>query len=266
MSTLWTVTGEQLAEVLRREAFLGPLDAALERDVRLHAERCARIVDAVRRFAPERGEAPLDVLEVGLGSGYVAAALRHALGDRLRLHAVDHPDRPAARDPALRAELAARGITFEPLDLAAGPVTSFAGVDFDVVVLSEVIEHLSPPDVPGVLRGLGQRLAGDGVLVVTSPNLRSFHRRVSFALGGGRLFDPPTPLPEADGTLGHVRLYARFEVEELAGAAGLRIAHWAYADWEAGFIASPLLRGGQRTAARLAPALGTAWLAVLRRF
>jgi hypothetical protein len=118
---------------------------------------------------------------------------------------------------------------------------------------------------PLVERLLGERLADGGALVVTSPNLRSFHRRVSFALGRGRLFDPPVPLPEADGTLGHVRLYARGEIQELLGAAGLRVVHWHYADWEAGFIASPLLRATQRAAARLAPPLGTAWLAVAAR-
>lgn len=260
--------GESLVEVLRREAFLPPLDDALERDVRAHALRCERVVAAVDRFAPTAD--PLRVLEVGLGSGYVAAALRHRLGDPLRLWATDHPARAPARDPALRAELERRGIAFEPADLAAGPLVVFPDERFEAVVVSEVIEHLSPPVVPELLLGLGDRLADGGVVVVTSPNLRSFHRRVSFAVGRGRVLDVPVPLQEADGTLGHVRLYGRAEVEELAAAAGLRVVHWEYADWESGLLAGAgtrgrLMRWGQRVAGRLAPPLATAWLAVSRQ-
>lgn len=258
---------EPLADVLRREAFLPPLDAALERDVRAHALRCAHVVEAVHRFAPPAD--PLRVLEVGFGSGYVAAALRHRFGDRLRLAAVDHPARAPASDAALRAELELRGIAFEQADLAAGPLRAFADERFDAVVLSEVIEHLSPPIVPGLLLELGGRLAERGALVVTSPNLRSFHRRLSFALGSGRVLDLPVPLDEADGTFGHVRLYARADMEELAAAAGLRLVHWEFADWESELLAGAgvkgrLLRAGQRLAARLVAPLGTAWLAVAR--
>lgn len=259
---------EPLEDVLRREAFLPPLDAALERDVRAHARRCARVVEAVRRFAPH--DDPLRVLEVGLGSGYMAAALRHGFGERLRLSAVDHPARAPARDPGLRAELERRGVAFEAVDLAAGPLQAFADERFDAIVASEVIEHLSPPAVPGLLLSLGERLGDDGVLILTSPNVRSFHRRVSFAVGSGRLLDVPLPLEEADGTLGHVRLYGRAETVELAAAAGLRLVHWEYADWESELLAGEsakarLLRGGQRLAARLASPLATAWLAVTRR-
>jgi len=259
---------DRLVDALRRESFLPPGGEELERDIRGGALRCARVVEAVARFAPPA--APLRVLEVGLGSGYVAAALRHRFGDGVRLWAVDHPSRAPAHDPELRTELERRGIAFEQVDLAGGRLEAFAGERWHAAVLSEVIEHLSPPLVPQVLGALGERLVDDGVVVVTSPNLRSFHRRVSFALGRGRLLDPPLPLDEADGTLGHVRLYGRAEIEELAGAAQLEVVHWEYADWETALFAGGSVRarvrdGSQRLAARLAPALGTAWLAVLRR-
>ena len=259
---------DRLVDALRREAFLPPGGEELERDLRAGALRCARVVDAVARFAPPA--APLRVLEVGLGSGYVAAALRYRFGDGVRLWAVDHPSRAPAHDSGLQAELERRGIAFEQVDLAAGPFDAFAGERWDAAVLSEVIEHLSPPLVPQVLGALGERLVADGVLVVTSPNLRSFHRRVSFALGRGRVLDPPLPLDEADGTLGHVRLYGRTEIEELAAAGGLEVVHWEYADWESELFAGGSLRarlrgGGQRLAARVAPPLATAWLAVLQR-
>jgi 2-polyprenyl-3-methyl-5-hydroxy-6-metoxy-1,4-benzoquinol methylase len=249
---------EELLVRLRDESLVGARTPEAERDLRAHAARCERLVSAVARFLPGAGG---QVLEVGFGSGYVATALRWRLGGEVELYAVDHPARALVGSEPLRAFLERHRVGFAAADLTAGPLSAFPGLAFDVVVLSEVIEHLSPTDVPGVLHGLAGRVAEGGVLVLSSPNLQSFHRRVSFALGGGRLFDSPVPLPEADGTFGHLRLYGRAELEELLEGAGLALVHWEYGDWDAEFIGGALLRRAQRLAARAVPALGSGWLA-----
>lgn len=263
----------ELVEFLR-ENLLGDLasDSSLERDVRAHAARCERLLAVIARFlasAQTDGTRPR-MLEVGLGSGYVTTALRWRFGRDVDLFAVDSPARALVASPRFGAYLASHEVRFEPADLLAGPVRAFAGIDFDVIVLSEVVEHLPPPDVPRVLSGLVERLSGGGVLVASSPNLQSFHRRASLALGSGRIFDLPIPLDYADGTFGHLRLYGRAEVEELFAHVGLEVAHWEYVDWESLFIVSSglkgaLLRAGQRLLPRALPALASGWIAVARR-
>lgn len=263
----------ELVEYLRENA-LGDAahDSCLERDVRAHAARCEPLLAVIVPFLPSArtdGTRPR-VLEVGLGSGYVTTALRWRFGRDVDVYAVDSPARALVASPRLASYLETHDVRFEPADLVAGPLGAFGGVDFDVIVLSEVVEHLPPPDVPRALSGLVERLRPRGILVVSSPNLQSFHRRASLALGSGRIFDLPIPLDYADGTYGHLRLYGRAEVEELFAHAGLELAHWEYVNWESLFIVSSgvkgaLLRAGQRLLPHALPALASGWIAVARR-
>jgi SAM-dependent methyltransferase len=249
-----------LVDHLRRHALPGAtLD---ERDLRAHALRCERLVAALARALPAT-ERPR-VLEVGLGAGYVVAALLSRFGAALELYAVEHPARALPRDERFRAYLDAHELAFEPADLVAGPVTAFPGVAFDAVVCSEVIEHLPPHALPDVLERLAARLATAGVLVSSSPNLRSFHRRASLAAGSGRILDLPLPLAEADGTYGHLRLYMRSEIEELLGRAGLELVSWEHVNFEAGFVEGRVLRTLQELLPRLVPSLSSGWIAVAR--
>lgn len=234
-----------------------------ERDIRAHALRCERLVAALARSVGTRTRPR--VLEVGIGSGYVIAAVRGALGERVRLYAVEHPARALPHHPEFDSYLRERGVVFESADLLAGPLAAFPGIAFDAVICSEVIEHLPPDAVASVLTGLAGRLAGGGALVLSSPNLRSFHRRASLAAGGGRIFDLPLPLADADGTYGHLRLYAKGEIEELLAHGGLQLAHWEYVNFEAEFVDGRALRSAQKLLPRVLPSLSSGWLAVAGR-
>jgi SAM-dependent methyltransferase len=250
-----------LVERLRRDALPGAeID---ERDLRAHAPRCERLVAALARSLPPVGHPR--VLEVGLGAGYVVAAVRSRLADAVDLYAVEHPARALPHDPRFGSYLATHALAYEPADLVGGPLTAFPGVSFEAIVCSEVIEHLPPDALPAVLEHLAGRLAPDGVLVLSSPNLRSFHRRASFALGGGRIFDLPFPLAEAGGTYGHVRLYARSEIEDLLAHAGLEVVSWEYVDFETPFIERRLLGTLQALLARAVPSLSSGWISVARQ-
>jgi SAM-dependent methyltransferase len=255
-----TAARRALLEHLRRHLVPGAgLD---ERDLRAHALRCERLVAALASALAGTGGAR--VLEVGLGAGYVVAALRRRFGDGLELYAVEHPARTLPHGAAFGTYLEEHRLAFEPADLLEGPLDAFPGVAFDAIVCSEVIEHLPPHRAADVLAGLGARLAPGGVLVLSSPNLRSFHRRASLAAGSGRILDLPLPLPEADGTYGHLRLYARSEVEQLLAHVGLELVSWEYVDFEAAFIGGRVLRTLQRLVTRLVPSLSSGWIALAR--
>jgi SAM-dependent methyltransferase len=256
-------TAEQrsLLEHIRRHVVPGA--AVDERDLRAHVVRCERLVAAIEASLPA-SDRPR-VLEVGLGAGYVVAALRRRFGDALELYAVEHPARTLPQGASFAAYLDEHRLAFESADLLEGPLIAFAGVAFDAVVCSEVIEHLPPHALADVLAGLTRRLARDGVLVLSSPNLRSFHRRASLAAGSGRILDLPLRLPEADGTYGHLRLYARSEIEELLRHAGLEVVSWEYVNFEAPFVEGRVLRTLQEVLPRLVVSLSSGWLVVARQ-
>jgi 2-polyprenyl-3-methyl-5-hydroxy-6-metoxy-1,4-benzoquinol methylase len=88
-----------------------------------------------------------DLLKALIRKGYATAAYE-PVGAR------------AARFPA--------DVTGHPKYL--GQVQAVGSERFDVVLMIEVIEHILEPDLPAVLRRVKSLLAGDGTLIVTTPN------------------------------------------------------------------------------------------------
>ena len=131
------------------ERLPGDGDATFQIDMERHL--------AAYRYAATRA-AGRTVLDAGCGEGYGAALLartaRRVVGvDREEAVAVA---RARYREPALE---------FRALDLMQLPAL---GERFDLVVSFQVIEHL--PDPAGFLRGLADRVAPGGTLIVTTPN------------------------------------------------------------------------------------------------
>ena len=243
-------------------AALPAADRALELDVRENARRCETIVRAIEGAQAQRPR----ILEVGLGFGYVTTAARAILGDRAELYALEHPSRDYVGTDRLRRYLRRVDVQFATYDLTRDPIP-WPELTFDAIVLGEVIEHLSPERLPPLLTSLRARLHAGGRLVVTSPNLQSLQRRLSFALGRSRLFDAAIPIPEAGGTFGHIRLYNRDEVAALFEHANLALVDWEWLNWEhvhvgRGGPARTAVWAAQRFLPRLVPSLATSWLAV----
>jgi 2-polyprenyl-3-methyl-5-hydroxy-6-metoxy-1,4-benzoquinol methylase len=129
---------------------------------------------------------------------------------------------------------------------------------YDVVLLCEVIEHLtvSPLPVLQFVRGL---LPPGGWLMVQTPNAVSLSKRVKMLAGRN-----PYELLRDDATdPGHVREYTRSELEGYARAAGLEVHGFHYhSNFDARFRGSAPARSGDRGGAlrnRLNGILPAAW-------
>jgi len=157
------------------------------------------------------------VLDVGCGAGRhsiealrrgaVAVALDYALTE------VGTTRRGAGETAALLGSPlrggAPRGVCGDATRLP------FADGSFDVVIASEVLEHL--PEDSAAMAELARVVRPGGAVAVTVP--RSFPERVCWALSD----DYHT----AAG--GHVRIYSGRELRDRLGAAGLRVTGWHHA-------------------------------------
>lgn len=163
----------------------------------------------LHRFAALTPDEPVDVLEVG--GGQLAAMARHLWADRATVADITDACFPT---------LAEQGIETFRFNLAVDE--SGGDRKFDVILLSEVIEHLP---VPGhvALRRLREMLRPGGHLICTTPNLYRLRNIVYLALGRPIFdhFDIP-----GDRGCGHVLEYSaehlRWQIER-AGFADIEL-------------------------------------------
>lgn len=170
------------------------------RDALAHVHRYLYICEQLIELARHHG--PLKVLDIGCGDAYVArtlqASFRVTKADVLRSYVgFDLDDKSLARTRAT----APRSFPVELVcgDFTDGGLDGWADKEFDVVVCTEVIEHVQPEFVPPLLADIAR--LGHWAFVST-PNWTG---------GSGRL--------PAD----HVKEWDTDELLELMREAGLRL-------------------------------------------
>lgn len=97
---------------------------------------------------------------------------------------------------------------------------------FDLIVFSEVLEHLSvAPEF--VFAFLNSLLADGGILICTTPNATDIAKRVRLACGR----NPFERLRLYSTNPGHIREYTRHELFHIAQSVGLECIRHSYFDW-----------------------------------
>jgi 2-polyprenyl-3-methyl-5-hydroxy-6-metoxy-1,4-benzoquinol methylase len=97
---------------------------------------------------------------------------------------------------------------------------------FDLIVFSEVLEHLSvAPEF--VFAFLNSLLADSGILICTTPNAADVAKRVRLACGR----NPFERLRLYSTNPGHIREYTRHQLCHIAQSVGLECIRYRYFDW-----------------------------------
>jgi glycosyltransferase involved in cell wall biosynthesis/ubiquinone/menaquinone biosynthesis C-methylase UbiE len=100
----------------------------------------------------------IKILDVGCGNGNIAMQLGNSGNEVLGIDISEEAIEKAKQNNSLS------NVTFKHLAVEALAVEN----KFDVIVCSEVLEHLHQPEI--VVASLEQRLAKDGLLIITVPN------------------------------------------------------------------------------------------------
>jgi hypothetical protein len=213
MSGRWT-RGRVLTELRRWEVACpeqaGLLDAEAREYLDYHAQRYARLLDAVRGLAGRvTPEGSLQILDVGpnLQTGLLRLTQPEAVVDTLGFANPAVP--PREREQHQEFDLN------HSSEQGRRPVLSRR---YDLIILAEVLEHLHIP-ASIVLEFLGGALRRPGFIVIQTPNAAALHKRLALLMGRN-----PVQAPRVcQENPGHFHEYTLRELREQVTAGGLTI-------------------------------------------
>lgn len=196
-------------------------------DARYHLRRKST-VDRMLESLISSGDAFLDV---GCGTGEYLSTAR-----RLGAEVVVGADIAATYLRRLQSHESRASLV-----QASGVSLPFAPQSFDVVLCSEVIEHV-PDEVASAMVGELARIARRSICI-TTPNRDAAIRRVARRIR-------PERIDALDLEVGHINLLSRQTLIDIARAHGLQASSWGVRH-----IAPPILGESLRLPSRLAPAI-----------
>jgi 2-polyprenyl-3-methyl-5-hydroxy-6-metoxy-1,4-benzoquinol methylase len=236
-----------------------------------YAKRLRFVRAAISAAFPDRAPGSLGVLDVGCGNGS-QLALPLALRDSFQLTGIDPDKRSIEHASALAGDHA--NIKFQ-----CAQVDDLLDDDpFDVVILSEVLEHLERP--AEMLTASARLMNKEGILIVTVPNgygefeIDSWiFRRLHLQKLVDAFARPREILSATDNQdSGHIQFFTRSRLRRLFDEAGLV----SFREGAASFLAGPivghllarsarLIQWNARITERLPLVMASGWYFALRR-
>ena len=215
-----------LVKLLEDEKAVTSSEVSRQYYVEVHKSRFADILRLCRACVPDRSARVLDI-----GRSELTACLLTFYHCVQTLGFDPTADDGGHREVSIMETVP--HITFDLLNADKVDTWPDCGC-FDLIVFSEVIEHLHiAPEF--ALAFLSSLLADGGVLICTTPNAADIAKRLRLACGR----NPYERLRLYSINPGHIREYTRQELIEIAHSVGLRCIRHLYFDW-------PRSSGGNR--------------------
>jgi SAM-dependent methyltransferase len=217
MSTKSSLEG-RLLQLMKVEKARTSSDASKQYYVDLHKDRFGDILRLCQFNVANRSARVLDIGRSEL-TAHLLTFYPNVTTLGLDLHADDGGHREASSMETTPH------ITFDLLNSHRVDIWPECG-SFDLIVFSEVLEHLSvAPEF--VFAFLNSLLAESGILICTTPNATDVAKRLRLASGR----NPFERLRLYSANPGHIREYTRHELCEIAYSVGLDCVRHLYFDW-----------------------------------
>jgi len=221
-------------------------------------------VDLLSHHLLEDRAEPLRVLNAsGVQNGHQEAAFFAANqvmgwthGRVLDWTSLEHPDAEAFANPVLRGRLESLGVQLLPHDFASAR-TLPDSTAFDVVLFTEIAEHLDHHALVNTLAALSGAIRPHGLILITTPNAANLAQRVKFAVHGRLdLYFGDGQANLQRGMWGHITAFDWQRLARLCTDAGLIPLAFRTRDYEPLSWRTPR-RSARSLIARALPFAGT---------
>ncbi len=194
-----------------------------EAEKRMYAYRYQKILS----FLPKLGVNDR-ILEIGLCGGALAFTLKR-LFPQAKVYTIEHPMTYRLYTKNFLSRLNHEGIVLRQCNLVSDSLP-WPEEKFDLVVLSEVIEHLVPAITSKTIGEIQRILKKKKIFLLSTPNIASLLKRLNLLRGRNPvIFDG---FLHEGSTYGHIREYTLAEVENLLQGNGFKILRKAYATFD----------------------------------
>lgn len=197
------------------------------------ARRHAHTVQAIQAFAKRTGKRSLRILNAsGLACGHQDFATASALSRTYDVAwtVYESPTSPYLKNPTLRALLRSFGMKLVLSDFTATKQLYGSGT-YDVILFTEIAEHLEHSTFLRALDAMRARLAPDGILILTTPNAVTLGNRLSVLRGNGDIAYWGDGRANLKARLwGHIVYYDARRLRRLLADAGLAV-RTSYTFW-----------------------------------
>jgi 2-polyprenyl-3-methyl-5-hydroxy-6-metoxy-1,4-benzoquinol methylase len=195
-----------------------------------NAQRYIHQMAIVEEWKQKMGNGPsgLQILDLGCYPGHLAILLRHYIGATVTGAGITVNDLFLRRMNDFK-------IVFTPIDFEQDTLP-FENCSFDVVLFTEVIEHMLNPFPVG--REITRVLRPGGLLLLSTPNLASLRNRIALARGKTTnpeyfmLADRVGPVKTGANVYpAHVRLWTPTELRSFFDRLCITVVNEAYQNW-----------------------------------
>jgi 2-polyprenyl-3-methyl-5-hydroxy-6-metoxy-1,4-benzoquinol methylase len=212
-----------------------PDDASCQIWAKANALRHAHTVEAIDAYAQKTGKKSLSILNAsGLACGHQDFSIAHELSQRYKVKwtVFESPKSPYLVEKNKTLEKYLKDLKIELVLSNFKNAKSLYGTGkYDVILFTEIAEHLDHTTFLESLAAMRRRLTDDGILILTTPNVANLINRIKLLFGNGDFtyWGEGQENLEA-GLWGHIVYYDLNRLKRLLLDAGLQTQS-AYTFW-----------------------------------
>ncbi|MEW5801279.1 MAG: methyltransferase domain-containing protein [bacterium] len=190
--------------------------------------RHAYTILEIVRYAKKKDKNFLKILNAsGLSCGHqdfsIATFLREQTAIRFKWIAYESPHSEYLSNDRFKSYISDLQINLRLSDWNQSPGLYGEDSDFDVVIFTEIVEHLDHSTLLKCLMAIRERMRDDGILVITTPNSVSLINRIKILLANGDdLYWGDGRQNYERGLYGHIAAFDLRRMERLLEDTGYR--------------------------------------------